>query len=59
MPEQSEGNNQTSKINVSPVLHTIFSHWRVKKCILLPRKLQKSALFDPLVEKIIVVGTGS
>ena len=24
MPEQSEGNNHTSKINVSPVLHTIF-----------------------------------
>ena len=24
MPEQSEGNNHTSKINVFPVLHTIF-----------------------------------
>ena len=32
----------TSKINVSPVLHTIFFHLGVK-----------NALFDPLVEKII------
>ena len=24
MPEESEGNNHTSKINVFPVLHTIF-----------------------------------
>ena len=24
MPEQSEGNNHTSKINVFPVLHTMF-----------------------------------
>ena len=30
MPEKSEGNNYTSEIDFSPVLHTIFFHWEVK-----------------------------
>ena len=40
MPEQSEANNHTSKINVFPVLHTIFyganksTFWPASKKIL-------------------------
>ena len=37
MPEKSEGNNHTSKINVFPVSHTIFFYSGIKKWILLPR----------------------
>ena len=33
MPEQSEGNNDTSKINVFPVSHTIFFYQGVRKWI--------------------------
>ena len=38
MPEQSEGNNHTSKINLFPVSHTIFF-------------LLKDQKIDPVVEK--------
>ena len=40
MPEQSEGNNDTSKINVFPMSHTIFSNEDVKNWIYLYRKGQ-------------------
>ena len=51
--EQSDGKKHPSKINVIHVLHTIFFHLEVKKWICFPRRRQKNALFDPLVEKKI------
>ena len=52
MPEQSEGNNHMSKINVFSILHTIFFYWGVAKWICLPHREQQNALYDLLVEKI-------
>ena len=51
MPEQSEGNNYTSKINVFPVSHTIFFLLGGQKLVLLTRTGQQDPLYDPLVEK--------
>ena len=51
MPEQSEANNHTSKINVSPVYHTIFFPLGGQKMDLFAPTREKNALFDPIVEK--------
>ena len=53
MPEQSEINNDTRKINVFLMLDTIFFYWSVKKWICSFRRGQKIALYDPLVGKIV------
>ena len=46
MPEQSEGNNHTSKINVFPVLHTIFFLlWGQKMDLFAPHGAIKSTLW--------------
>ena len=41
MPKKSESNNHTSKINVSPVLHTIFFPLRVKNWFICPASGKK------------------
>ena len=54
MPEQSEGNNRTSIINVFPVLHTIFFLLAGQKVDLYICPLvEKIEFYDPLVKKII------
>ena len=46
MPEQSEGKNHTSKINVFPVLHTIFFLlWGQKMDLFAPHGAIKSTLW--------------
>ena len=58
MPEQSEGNNHTSKINVFPVLHTIFFILAGQKVDLFaPHGAIKSTLW-PASRKIILCNWG-
>ena len=55
MPEQSEGNNHTSRINVFPVLHTIFFLLAGQKVDLFaPHGAIKSTLWPASRKKYIV-----
>ena len=49
-PEESEGKNHTSRINVFLVSHTIFFYWKVEELIFFPARGKKNALYDPLVK---------
>ena len=56
MPEQSEGNNHTSKINVSRVAHDFFFYLKVRKWTSLSRRGKKSTLW-PASRKNIFLGS--
>ena len=51
MPERSEGNNYTSKINVSPVLHMIFFPLRGQKMDLFFLQRATKCTFSPARRK--------
>ena len=55
IPKQSEGSNHTIEINGPPVMHTIFFHLGVKKCIDFPSTRWTHTFFDPLVAKICCI----
>ena len=54
MPEQSKGNNYTSKINVFPVLYTIFFLlWGQKMDLFAPHGAIKSTLWPASRKKLL------